>query len=529
MNAVCLMIILFLVLCVLTIVCFKNVLLKWTKKFFRIEFLSLGGGEWGLKAIFDKTSFNILLMLVICFTYVYFYTGHYFGGRVEGKELKKIICLFVGVMALLVCTSDFLSTLVFWEYLGVVRFFLILFYRNYLRLRSSVVTLVSSRFGDVCLFLLICANLYFLNNYAFLLGVIFWLIIFTKRARFPFIRWLLEAMRAPTPVSSLVHSSTLVAAGVWFMMRYDFLLFFENCFMYSILLLTTIIITGISCFFFLDLKKIVALSTCNKIAWCVFYLIFGDVCLSLFQLVRHGVSKCMLFILVGDVMRGRSGSQASNCVYNSRLYGNWGIFGLFSIILGLSGAPFIGVFFTKHFLLSGLMNINNLGLSLIVLFCVFLSYFYSFRFCSILVKRKARITSGVLYVFSSGFIVYFWLFINYYLFFRLDEKTLLKNFNSIGLIVFQLLSCITAYFIYRSVYFSSWSRRLFGRDKIVESLYKLFSKILFVINLILYRWDNYTLSLFSGTGNKLISMYRLNFLNFIILTVTIFLVCWVII
>lgn len=45
-------------------------------------------------------------------------------------------------------------------------------------------------------------------------------VIITKRACYPLVSWLAEAMRAPTPVSSLVHSSTLVAAGVWFVVRY---------------------------------------------------------------------------------------------------------------------------------------------------------------------------------------------------------------------------------------------------------------------------------------------------------------------
>ena len=214
-------------------------------------------------------------------------------------------------------------------------------------------------------------------------------------------------MRAPTPVRSLVHSSTLVAAGVWFAMRYDFLLLTGKLLYYSALLLLTIFISGVCCFYFIDLKKIVALSTCNKIAWCVLYLISGDRILSLFQLISHGVSKCMLFILVGDVMSGSAGSQSRNCVYRPVFYKNWGVFSLFSVVLGLSGAPFIGVYFTKHFLLGRFTAVSKLLLFLIVMLCVFLSYFYSFRLCAILLNKQASIVSGVLYFFNSGLIVCF--------------------------------------------------------------------------------------------------------------------------
>lgn len=82
-------------------------------------------------------------------------------------------------------------------------------------------------------------------------------------------------MRAPTPVSSLVHSSTLVAAGVWFLLRYDFLAdsFFLS-FLFFICCLT-IFISGLSAVFFKDLKKIVALSTCNNVSWCLLFYTLG--------------------------------------------------------------------------------------------------------------------------------------------------------------------------------------------------------------------------------------------------------------
>lgn len=234
--------------------------------FLRLKFLSFLGCNWLINFDFDKVTFGIVVMLFICFVYVLFYKDHYFGGDIGVSGLLiKIITLFVRVMGVLVCTGDFLRTLIFWEYLGVVRFFLILFYDNYLRLRSSIITLVSSRFGDVCIFLLIGLNCYSFSRLLPCL-IYFFMIIFSKSAGFPFIRWLIEAMRAPTPVSSLVHSSTLVAAGVWFSMRYDYLQFFDYNLFFRVMLLLTIFIRGMCRMFFVDLKKIIALSTCNNVS-----------------------------------------------------------------------------------------------------------------------------------------------------------------------------------------------------------------------------------------------------------------------
>lgn len=466
----------------------------------KFKFLSLGGYKWVIKFDFDFVTFSVVLMLVICFSYVYFYTHHYFMGDLAGFELNKIIILFVVVMGILVSTGDFLTTLVFWEYLGVVRFFLILFYDKFLRLRSSVVTLVSSRFGDVCLFLLIGLSCFINSKYMFCM-IIFFLIIFTKSARFPFISWLLEAMRAPTPVSSLVHSSTLVAAGIWFSMRYDYVQYFRESIYFRVLLILTILITALRRLFFVDLKKIIALSTCKNIAWCILYLIYGDLALSLFQLLRHGVSKCILFMLVGDVMRGSGGSQGRNCVYGTSLYGNWKLFRSILVVLGLAGVPFIGVFFTKHFLLSMFVKVVNIVVCSIVCLCMFMSYLYSFRLCAILFKIKSRIRLGVLFFFKSGLMVFFWLFIKFYVFLMLDETVYLNRFISFALIVFQLLSILITYMFYDSNLISKWSSSLFGCDNLVELCYTKFYRMLKSVRLFFFRWDKIVIELFTGIGS----------------------------
>nr|YP_009428339.1 NADH dehydrogenase subunit 5 [Diphyllobothrium stemmacephalum]BBA26473.1 NADH dehydrogenase subunit 5 [Diphyllobothrium stemmacephalum] len=472
------------------------------------KLLYCNGGLWSSLNIVDSVTLFILLMLGTCFYYVYNYTHHYFGGGLAGFDLNKIIVLFVSVMASLVVTGDFLTTLIFWEYLGVVSYFLIIFYLSYLSLRASVITLVSSRFGDVCLFFAIALAV-FSSFSGVWWSLLFFFIILTKSASFPFISWLLEAMRAPTPVSSLVHSSTLVAAGVWFSMRYDVISYSNNIYGVFICLLITIFTTGLCCFFFLDLKKIVALSTCNNVAWCVFYLIYGDLVLSLFQLVSHGVSKCLLFMLVGDVMSGTTGSQASNCIYSSILYGPWGIFSLYSVVLGLSGAPFIGVFFTKHLLLSSFSTVVNLPMLFFTLLCVFLSYFYSFRLCVILSNIKASLSSGVYYICGSGVMVYVWLLLNYFTGTSLDECYIGYNWITLSTLLFQIISIVIAYFLYTSVVGSWWSSSLFGSDNLVEYFFELFNGLRIILSQFYYRWDKECISLLADTA-KFWTVYSLS-------------------
>nr|YP_009327970.1 NADH dehydrogenase subunit 5 [Cladotaenia vulturi]APC62890.1 NADH dehydrogenase subunit 5 [Cladotaenia vulturi] len=490
---------------------------------FSFNILSYCGSIWYGLAVFDFITYSILLMLLLCFCYAHFYTIHYFESSLEGNNLNLLINIFVLIMAILVCTGDYLFTLIFWEYLGVISFFLILFYSNYLSLRSSIITLVSSRFGDICIFLLISMNLFIVNS-IMLWIICFFLIVFTKSASFPFISWLLEAMRAPTPVSSLVHSSTLVAAGVWFSMRYCEIMNCINPIILVSLLILTIYITAICSFFFIDLKKIIALSTCNNISWCLIYLIFGDIILSIAQLVSHGVSKCMLFMLIGDIMSTSMGSQSSNCVYNSMLYGNWNIFSSFATICGLSGLPFIGVFFTKHFFITMFSNIINLPLFIIVFICISLSYLYSFRLCMILVQINCSLSFGKYFFFNSGLMVYFCLFINYILFLFMDEVYSLSIICSLFILILQISMLMIAYHFYNSDIISNLSSSLFGCDNLVELSYKLNNYILSTTSLLFYRWDNIVINYFNNLGNISFSNCNINFINVIMFGIFIILI-----
>lgn len=94
-------------------------------------------------------------MLFCCGSLALLYCCHYFGPSLERERLFPLMVWFLRVMAILVLSGRLLFSLILWEYLGLVRFFLILFYSNSSRLRASLITLFASRFGDVALFMLI--------------------------------------------------------------------------------------------------------------------------------------------------------------------------------------------------------------------------------------------------------------------------------------------------------------------------------------------------------------------------------------
>nr|UJH93381.1 NADH dehydrogenase subunit 5 [Neoheterobothrium hirame] len=336
-----------------------------------------------LSCTFNNNSFIFFSMLLICGSLSLNYSLHYLGSNGYGSNLLFFnMFVFLVTMIFLTLTSNLLTSLVFWEYLGIVSFLLILFYQNEVGLRAALVTLITSRVGDIFLFLLTGYFIYFsnvLNLGIFMLLIVFVCVVGSKSAFFPMVSWLLEAMRAPTPVSALVHSSTLVAAGVWFTSEYLFLFYNPaiNIVVVSCCFLT-IFVTFFCSLCISDVKKIVALSTSNNISWCLLYILSGEMGLGLIQLLSHGVGKCIFFTLMGDIMSSEEGGQNYKSYYNKTnpLF----VGGLIVSLVFLAGLPFIGIYFSKHFFFSSILcNSSNLVFILFSYICLAGTNAYSVR------------------------------------------------------------------------------------------------------------------------------------------------------
>lgn len=133
----------------------------------------------------------------------------------------------------------------------------------------------------------------------------------TKRAQMPFCAWLPAAIAAPTPVSSLVHSSTLVTAGVYLLIRCYSVLRLRDVILNAlkILSLFTLLLARSAAIFCFDIKKIIALSTLSQLRVIMFALSHGLVFVSFFHLVIHALFKALLFLSAGAVIHSMIGSQ----------------------------------------------------------------------------------------------------------------------------------------------------------------------------------------------------------------------------
>lgn len=203
----------------------------------------------------------------------------------------------------------------------------------------------------------------------------------TKRAQIPFSSWLPAAMAAPTPVSALVHSSTLVTAGVYLLIRFNLLLI-DILFLKILLLLSglTIFIAGISANYEFDLKKIIALSTLRQLGLIIRILSIGIPDLAFFHLLTHAIFKALLFICAGVIIHIINDTQDIRLIGGIRNYIPITSLCINISNLALCGIPFLAGFYSKDLILE-IVSLRNLNLLIYYIYYLStgLTIFYTIR------------------------------------------------------------------------------------------------------------------------------------------------------
>ncbi len=307
------------------------------------------------------------------------------------QRFIHLVLLFVLSINLLIFIPHLIALLLGWDGLGLVSFLLVIYYQNPKSLGAGIITALTNRIGDVCLLLRIGWALnqghwLILNiwnsRYSSLLTFSIILAAITKRAQIPFSSWLPAAMAAPTPVSALVHSSTLVTAGVFLIIRFFPFLEKTSWFKPALLFIATltILIAGIRAITECDLKKIIALSTLSQLGVIIASLGLGLPNLAFFHLVTHAIFKALLFVCGGALIHFHQHSQDLRSMGNLRLQLPITIRSLTLANLALCGAPFIAGFYSKDAILERSLSFpTNTLIVFLFFFATALTAAYSMR------------------------------------------------------------------------------------------------------------------------------------------------------
>lgn len=298
-----------------------------------------------------------------------------------------LVLIFVFSIILIIIRPNMVRIIFGWDGLGLVSFCLVVYYQNYRSYNSGILTVLINRVGDVIILIIIgmiiiCGrwNIFFIKNVRL---IIFFLIVagITKRAQIPFSVWLPRAIAAPTPVSALVHSSTLVTAGVYLLIRFNrYLIVREFRRVLIILSVLTIFISGLMANFEFDLKKIIALSTLRQLGLIIIILSVGFPILSYYHLLTHAIFKSLLFIRAGVIIHRIMNNQDIRIIGGLNEFIPFTIYRFNLTLLALCGFPFIAGFYSKDIIIEIIyFRKFNIFIFIISLISLIFTVIYSIR------------------------------------------------------------------------------------------------------------------------------------------------------
>ena len=282
-------------------------------------------------------------------------------------RFRLILILFVASILVLILRPNLISILLGWDGLGLSSYLLVVYYNSAKSYNAGIITALTNRVGDGLIISAVGLALSF-SSLTFLEfkiisqreGKLVVLLVvlgaFTKRAQIPFRSWLPAAIAAPTPVSSLVHSSTLVTAGVYLLIRLDGVLSETGGRKAALWVGSlTIFIARIRAFSEIDGKKIIALSTLSQLGVMVVRLGLGLPLLSFFHLLTHAFFKALLFVRAGNLIHNSERYQDLRKISGKTSSTPLGARIIVVCRFSLCGLPFMSAFYSKEAILEHIL------------------------------------------------------------------------------------------------------------------------------------------------------------------------------
>nr|BBI76491.1 NADH dehydrogenase subunit 5 [Varroa destructor] len=355
--------------------------------------------DLNLFILIDWISSLFLFIVYFISSMIIFYSNVYMM-KTEKKKFLILITWFIISMSMLISCPNLIIAILGWDFLGLSSYCLIIFYNNESSNAAGMITFMTNRLGDsgFIMGLIMMTNFYSWNmidlmnekNLLYFIIILLLLSALTKSAQLPFSYWLPAAMAAPTPVSALVHSSTLVTAGVYLLMRFN--LFFSNNIMSELLMIIsalTLFMASLNALFELDMKKIIAFSTLSQLSIMMLMIAMNKYELAFIHLSTHAIFKAMLFMSAGIIIHNSNNWQDIRHMYLLNNISPFITKMMMLANLSLMGFPFLSGFYSKDMILEMLYTTNNSFIIMIfIISSTFMTILYSLRFMYYLMKME---------------------------------------------------------------------------------------------------------------------------------------------
>nr|QNG56386.1 NADH dehydrogenase subunit 5 [Macrohyliota sp. 1 MJ-2020] len=344
--------------------------------------LSFNSSSIIMTLLLDWMSLLFMSFVLFISSMVIYYSKEYMENEKFINRFILLVVMFVLSMMLLIISPNLISILLGWDGLGLVSYCLVIYYQNMKSYNAGMLTALTNRIGDVALLMCIAwmmnygswSYIYYLELMKFdyemkFISFLILLAAMTKSAQIPFSSWLPAAMAAPTPVSSLVHSSTLVTAGVYLLIRFNYC-FCENLKMILLFFAClTMFMSGLGANFEFDLKKIIALSTLSQLGLMMSILALNEYKLAFFHLLTHALFKALLFMCAGNIIHNMNNCQDIRYMGNIVNYMPITCSFLNISNLSLCGIPFLSGFYSKDLIVE-IMSMQYLNVFIYMIFYI---------------------------------------------------------------------------------------------------------------------------------------------------------------
>ncbi len=319
-----------------------------------LPFLSDGA----FRSYVDGLSAMMLVILGFVASLVYVYSLGYMADDPGRRRFFVYLDLFVATMTLLVLAGNLAVLLIGWTGVGVSSFLLISFWRDRPgTLSAGLQALAANAIGDGALLLAAvlvprdCGALAELGSAqcstgvggAELLALLIFIAAAAKSAQGPLYFWLPSAMAGPTPISALIHAATMVAAGVYLLVRTHALIAAAPtvAFWIAVVGVLTAVLASVGSLMQANFKRGIAYSTLAQLGYMFAAVGVGGGFAAFFHLTTHAAFKALLFLAAGVVIHGSGGEELLSRLSGRGRHFLWSWIGFLVGSLALIGIPLV--------------------------------------------------------------------------------------------------------------------------------------------------------------------------------------------